>query len=182
MVIGVWLRRREDGTMHPYITRKLKEVSAARNRVFAGLKRNRPLSDNYEDIGLAGEWEFGRWCGIFPNTKPGKDGGYDFELPVVFTVDVKTSRKGDYLLVEEGKVKADIYVLVHYQEKETVDIDAREVWYTGAGELVGWTFATAIKAKSPRDTGRGVVNHAVPANELRPMVELERMMGKVKRG
>lgn len=165
-----------------FLSDRLKEVSEARNKVFAHLKRNRPLGKDYEDVGLAGEWEFGRFSGLFPKTKPGGDGGVDFELPVVFTVDVKTSRKGDYLLVEEGKVKADIYVLAKYQDEGGgVALEPEEVWNSGKATLVGWCFALQLKAYQPRDTGRGVINHAVPADALRPMDELKKMMGKVKR-
>lgn len=159
--------------MHPYIATQLREVAKRRNAKFAHLARNRPLSSNYEDVGVMGEWAFAEFCGLMPNTRGGADGGKDFEVPVVFTVDVKTSRKGDYLLVEAGKVKADIYVLVHYMGEAAGDSGSR---------LVGWAFATQIKALEPRDTGRGVHNHALPSEQLRPMAELEKMMGRIKRG
>ncbi len=168
--------------MHPYIRGQLKQVSLARNAVFAGLARNRPLSNNYEGVGLEGEFEFGRFCGLMPRMKPGRggDGGYDFELPVVFTVDVKTSRKADVLLVESGKVKADIYVLAKYDDEETICKDDGELVGTAAS-LLGWCWSTHVKSKPPVDTGRGIVNHAIPVEELRPMEELQKMMGKVKR-
>lgn len=168
--------------MHPFLDAKLREVSQARNAVFAHMKRNRPLGKDYENVGLCGEWEFGKFCGMMPNTRPGPDGGIDFELPVVFTVDVKTSRKGDKLLVEAGKVKADIYVLAHYTEEEQVDLEARTVWEVGSAKLVGWAFATQLKAREPYNTGRGIINYCMQADELRPMSELARMMGRVKRG
>jgi hypothetical protein len=130
------------------------------------------LGKDYEDVGLMGEWAFACFCGVMMKLEPGGDGGVDFELPVVFTVDVKTSRRGDNLLVEAGKVKADIYVLAHYTETDG----------EGTAALVGWTSQAMVKSYEPYDTGRGVVNHCIPAEKLRPMSELERMMGKVKRG
>lgn len=155
--------------MHPYIATQLRELAQRRNARFNHLPRNRPLSSNYEELGVMGEWAFAEFCGLMPNTRGGGDGGKDFELPVVFTVDVKTSRKGDVLLVEAGKVKADIYVLAHCNDDT-------------APRLVGWAFATQLKAIPAIDTGRGVINHALPASQLRPMEELERMMGRMKRG
>lgn len=158
--------------MHPYVRQRLRQVALARNAIFVGKASNRPLSDNYEEVGLMGEWAFAEFSGIMPRLKPGRggDGGYDFEVPVVFTVDVKTARKADRLLVEAGKVKADIYVLAYY------------VGDGGDVELVGWCWSTQVKAKEPHDTGRGVINHEVPVGELRRMEELGKMMGKVRRG
>lgn len=156
--------------MDAYIRQQLREVAKRRNAVFVHLARNRPLSSDYEEVGVVGEWAFAEFCGLMPNTRGGKDGGKDFEIPVVFTVDVKTSKRGDVLLVEAGKVKADIYVLAHYAEG-------------GDGcSLVGWAFATQVKAIPAVDTGRGIVNHALPAVQLRPMAELDRMMGRMRRG
>lgn len=149
------------------LSKLLTDLATKRNAVFAHLERNRPLSDNYEEIGLLGEWEFGKLCGLMPKTVVGGDGGVDFELPVVLTVDVKTARNPKCLLVEAGKVKADIYVLAHYGEDGV--------------RLVGWTSAQVVRSKEPIDTGRGVINHLVLASDLRPMAELERMMGKVRR-
>lgn len=129
------------------------------------------MSKNYEEVGLLGEWEFAKFCGLMPRTEPGGDGGYDFELPVVFTVDVKTARRSDRLLVEAGKVKADIYVLAWYMDDED----------GGECALIGWTSAAVVKAQEPRDSGRGIINHVVEADKLRPMAELERMMGAWKK-
>jgi len=151
--------------MHPYIRNDLREIAKRRNAKFVHLARNRPLGKDYEDIGLIGEWEFGKRVGIMPKLEPsvrGGDGGWDFQLPLMFTVDVKTSRKGDVLLVEAGKVKADIYVLVKYEEEEGCP----------QAEVVGWTWAATVMMVPPVDTGRGVVNHAVVASDLRPLSDL----------
>lgn len=162
--------------MHPFLEYKLREVSNARNAVFVNLARNRPLGKDYEQVGLVGEWEFGRFCGQMPRTRPGGDGGVDFRIPCTFTVDVKTSRKGYYLLVEEGKVKADIYVLAHYKATEDVDVENRTIWESGGAELVGWCWGHELAAVPPKDTGMGVVNHALTKKQLRPMDELKAMM------
>lgn len=168
--------------MHKVVREKFLEVVEARNAVFRGKARNRPLTEGYEEIGMLGEWEFGRWSGIFPRTKPGGDGGYDFQVPVVFTVDVKSSKRGDVLFVEAGKVKADIYVLAHVAYGEEVEVDSRTVWADPRTKLVGWCFASQVKAMPAKDSGRGIINHTLSASELRPMEELRRMMGEFKRG
>ena len=170
--------------MHPYISSQLADVARRRNAIFVNLPRNRVLTQGYEEMGVVGEWAFGKFCGLMPRVEPGRggDGGYDFQLPMVFTVDVKTSKKAESLLVEVGKVKADIYVLAHYHAPAQGD-DTGDTQYTRAeAELVGWTWASVVKAVEPRDTGRGVINHCVPRAQLRPMEELERMMAHVRRG
>ena len=169
--------------MHPYIRNDLREIAKRRNAKFVHLARNRPLSKDYEDIGLIGEWEFGKQVGIMPRLEPSKrggDGGWDFQLPLMFTVDVKTSRKGDLLLVEAGKIKADIYVLVKYEEEECVDVEARTITYLPKAEVVGWCWAANVRAAEPKDTGRGVVNHAVLAQSLRPLSELLAMVATLR--
>jgi hypothetical protein len=157
--------------MEPLIRQQLKRLSKKRNRCFAHLPRNRPWGKDYEDVGLLGEWEFGCFSGQMPKLKVGGDGGVDFEIPVVYTVDVKTARNPARLLVEAGKVKADIYVLAHFTEVED----------EAQATLLGWTSAHVVKSYEPVDTGRGVINHAVPADKLRPMDELRAMMGKVRK-
>lgn len=159
--------------MHPYIRSDLRAIAARRNAKFVHLARNRPLSKDYEDIGLIGEWEFGKQVGIMPKLEPSKrggDGGWDFQLPLMFTVDVKTSRKGDLLLVEEGKIKADIYVLVKYGEEEGCP----------KAEILGWTWAATVRMVAPVDTGRGVVNHAIPVESLRPLSDLLAMTATLR--
>lgn len=164
--------------MPPWLQEELCALARRRNRIFAGKKRNRPLGKNYEEVGLRGEWEFACFSGIMPKLMVGGDGGVDFEIPVVFTVDVKTSRKGDALLVEAGKVKADIYVLAHYVEADEASGEERTL---GDAHLLGWTFAANVKSVEPCDTGRGVINHRIPVEKLRSMDDLAKMMGKIRR-
>jgi len=169
--------------MHSYIAQQLKEVAKRRNAVFVHLARNRPLSSDYEEVGVMGEWAFAEFCGLMPNTKGGKDGGKDFEVPVVFTVDVKTSKRGDVLLVEVGKVKADIYVLATVVPDPLVmDDNKMAAVLRQKAVLVGWAWSTQVKVKEPKVSKFGIINHEVPRDELRPMGELERMMGRMKRG
>ena len=124
----------------------------------------RPLSENYELVGLAGEAEFATAYGLPLNLrrKPGGDGGVDFIIPLAFTVDVKCFRNPENLIQEEGKVVADIYVLAEYS-----DDDRRAV-------LLGWEYGANLARAPVRDFGRGIVNHHIHRDKLRRMGELGR--------
>jgi hypothetical protein len=157
----------------------VKEATKRRTAHFANSPRNRPLSKNYEEVGMWGEWEFGRWSGLMPRLEAGGDGGYDFVLPMYMRVDVKTSRRGDALLVEQGKVKADLYVLAKCDEEEVWTGD-KETSTVFLATLVGWCLATELLATTAMDTGRGIVNHSVPAAKLRKMEELRKFLTKLR--
>jgi hypothetical protein len=93
------------------------------------------------------------------------DGGWDFIAPLRAKIDVKCSRDRHWLLVEEGKVLAYIYVLAH-----CLDEKGR------CAELIGWTYKSAVLAVPPRPFPREIVNHVIPAEDLRPMEELHRLV------
>ena len=84
--------------------------------------------------------------------------GIDFLLPLYFTIDVKTAKKAYNLLLEEGKVLSDIYVLADYNGGDTF--------------LVGWEWGKILKQAPTKDFGYGVINHYIASEELRPMREL----------
>lgn len=152
----------------------VRETAAKRNAHFVNKATNRPLGRNYEETGMWGEWEFGKWSGLMPRLEAGGDGGYDFLLPVRLRVDVKASRRGDALLVEVGKVKADVYVLVKVEESE--ECQTQTATTTPTVKLLGWMWGMDLLSIPPKDTGKGVVNHKVLAKDLRPMEELKRIM------
>lgn len=103
-----------------------------------GSGRNRPFEervdyDNQADkrgvdpedrhiVGLMGEMAFAIYANIEIDAElvEWTDGGIDFEVSIAgveHTVDVKTSQKEPYALpVEEGRVKADYYVLGHLED------------------------------------------------------------------
>lgn len=146
-------------------------IAARREEIHADHATSRPLSDGYERVGLAGEFAFGEFCGIFPDLaeRPGGDSGVDFMLPLIFTVDVKTARKAYYLLHEQEKGFADIYVLAEYDDE------------TGRAVLVGWAWGAQLERAPIKDFGYGVMNHYIPRGELRPMSELSgRLCGIAK--
>lgn len=155
----------------------VKEVAKAKNAHFVNRPSNRPLSKDYEEVGMWGEWEFGKWCGLMPRLTPGGDGGVDFVLPVYLTVDVKASKRGDALLVEQGKVRADIYVLAKYEEKKEWTSD-KEYSMAPHTTLLGWATAQELLAISPVMSQRGIVNHSVPVEKLRTMESLKKLLSK----
>ena len=122
---------------------------------------SRPLSEDYEFVGLAGEIAFSELFDmpIDLRSLAGGDKGVDFTTRLG-TVDVKTARKAFNLIVEKGKVVADIYVLASYDGK------------TKAAELLGWEYGSVIKTWPIKDFGYGIFNHFMTASVLKPMSDL----------
>lgn len=150
--------------MSDVFTTWAKNVADEREAVHNNDPSTRTLTANTHLSGLAGEFEFGKVSGLMPDTsrKPKGDKGIDFRVPLVFTVDVKTRkyRVGEIdLLVEQGKVAADIYVMAVLHDD-------------GVTELIGWEWASVIQRCPTRDLGTGVINHWKPGRELRPMSQL----------
>jgi hypothetical protein len=152
----------------------LDAIAASRAACREHLPSSRPLSSGYERVGVAGEiWlrrfigapEVGHW------TRPegGGDGGTDLVIrcrmptgnPRNFRVDVKTARKPFNLIVEEGKVQADLYILLRYS-------DEAEACFP-----VGWEWASVMRRMPTKDFGYGVVNHYRHHTLLRKMDELQ---------
>lgn len=133
---------------------------------------SRPLSDGYEEVGLAGEVAFGQFCGLCPDfeLKPKGDNGVDFTVAIKMTVDVKTARKAGNLIHEEGKGFADIYVLAEFSDE------------TRKALLVGWELGRVLKAAPVKDFGYGVLNHYIPRAQLRSMETLGSRLAAIKFG
>ena len=129
---------------------------------------SRPLSEDYELIGLLGEVEFGKLTGQMVDLERRLDGdkGVDFVVPLNFTVDVKTARKAFHLIHEVGKGFADIYVLAQYDDG------------TKGVELIGWEWGAVLARAPEKDFGYGIRNHYIPADKLRPMSELVRRINR----
>jgi hypothetical protein len=131
----------------------------------------RILSKNHEYVSLVGEEEFSfqSGCPMDMTARPKGDNGIDFRVTLLidestrktFTVDVKTARWTHNLCVEVGKVRADIYVLAGYSDD------------TETARLVGWAWKpTVLAAKQGCNSGHAILNHKVPARELRKMGDL----------
>ena len=145
----------------------LQEEADARHEAHKDHASSRPFSEDYELVGLVGEAKFGVVCNQMPDLerKLDGDGGIDFVVPLKFSVDVKTFRKPYHLLVESGKVAADIYVLAGYDDD------------TKKATLLGWEWGAIIKRTPVKEfNGNGVINHYIHASKLRPMIELTKRM------
>ena len=134
---------------------------------------HRPLGPEHDAVGLAGEEAFASRYGYKVDHEYAQrgDGGADFAT-YYGTVDVKTYRKPAHLLVEKGKARADIYVLVRYVES---DGPAVEVCATA---ILGWAYLAEVLAAPVSDVGGfGVQSHALPLASLRGLPSLDDMFG-----
>jgi len=115
-------------------------------------------------IGLAGEFAFGQFCGLYPNMDKSKsDNGTDFELPLTLKTDVKTSLKyPPFLLLKTNAKVPDILV---------------QVWYNnGNPKILGWEWGSVIVTKPIKDFGCGVPSYYVSCDELKPMQQMEKRL------
>lgn len=145
---------------------------AARRRTAAGdgRKSQRKLSENYEMIGLRGEQALAEFLGVPMDLrdKPYGDGGLDYPVETggrVVRLDVKAFRQPKHLLVERGKVKADIYVLAGYIEQ------------ADHASLLKWATAAEVLAAPVSDRFAGVPDHYIKREKLRDLEELEVLLG-----
>ncbi len=153
----------EDSSGHLF-----SELPESRTNLHRDHHTQRILSENHDQVGVSGEFAFGEFSGLYPDTRPlaGGDRGVDFNVRLEFTVDVKTCRIPKNLIHEQGKPFADIFVLAKYDDE------------TGKAELLGWEWGAKLKAAPVRDFGYGIINHFIPTNELRPMEELKKRLAR----
>lgn len=148
------------------MSNQLQDDAADRTRLHQGQASTRPLSPDYDLVGLAGEQAFEDLTGCRRDrtARPAGDSGADFEVRLGMRLDVKTARKPVWLFVEQGKVQADIYVLAQYDDA------------THSAKLLGWAWAGEVRRAPVRDFGFGISNHYIPRENLKPMQTLlERM-------
>ena len=138
----------------------LQEIADQRSDSHIGHESQRILGEDHDLVGVSGETIFAKYFGLKINDeiKPEGDDGVDFLLGLNFTVDVKTARNPYNLIVEVGKPVADIYVLADYND--------------GDPYLLGWEWGKNLSQDPTRDFGYGVINHYIPAEELRSLDEL----------
>ena len=153
------------------------EEHARRRRVagqkLTGNRRHFGDPDFVHSIGVMGEKLVCEKLGLpFDlRDRPSGDKGHDIKVGGI-TVDVKTdSYEGENLemKVERGKVRSDAYILVHYDIK------------TAKLRIVGWEYGICIKRRPTKSYGYVTMNHFIPAQELRPWIELECRIKKVVR-
>ena len=140
----------------------LRKIAEEREAIHKDHTSSRPLSDNYEYIGLKGEAQFSEEFGINLDLKlrPGGDKGSDF-LTKLGSGDVKTAGKAYNLIVEKNKVDADIYVLAQYNDSNDKAI------------LLGWTIRNQVLDAPVKDFGYNIINHYIPKSKLMPMESLK---------
>jgi hypothetical protein len=134
--------------------------AAARSQVHidAG-NRRKPLSDGNEVVGVWGEAEFAQEFNQPLNLSliANGDAGYDFPVLIRYTLDVKTFRKPLNLIQDQGKVKADIYVLAEFTDEPM------------RARLLGWEWGETLAKAPVREFGHGRLNHYIPRENLRSM-------------
>jgi hypothetical protein len=151
----------------------LDNVAEQRHQRYMNHPQNAPLVDNYMVMAMAGEFAFGRFCGQMPDLEQRTkgDGGVDFSVPIVMTVDVKTISMGHQnLLHKVDKPMADLFVLAEY--------DAAK----GEAVLIGWTSATELRQNKPQKFGHDYENYHLHRSALRPMGELGGRLGSIQKG
>ncbi len=156
----------DNGSWQPSFDDFITLVANQREEIHENHSSSRPLSEDYERVGMAGEFAFGQFSGLMPDVeiRPGGDGGIDFTIGVRFTVDVKTARKPSNLIHEIGKPFADIFVLAKYDDE------------AGTATLLGWCHGSDLQTAPTRDFGFKVINHYIPAGDLKPMSMLKKRL------
>jgi hypothetical protein len=143
------------------------KIAEQRSNTHVGHASQRVLSEDYNIVGVSGEFAFGNKFNlkVDDSIKPSGDKGVDFVIDLTvgeeqrsFTVDVKTARLPYNLLLEVGKPVVDIYVLADYNNGDSM--------------LLGWEWGIKLSQASSKDFGYGVINHYISALDLRPMDEL----------
>ena len=142
------------------------EIAKAREELHSNHASSRPLSKDYDLLGVLGEIAMSLRYGVPFDAKlrPAGDGGRDVLLPMKFITDVKIARTPGNLIVEQGKVKAQLYVLGRHNEGTLPT-------------LLGWETRAAVLAAPVKDFGYGILNHYIPADRLRSMEHLDRRVG-----
>lgn len=122
-----------------------------------------------DDIGIRGELAFGEFSGLCPDLSVGmkSDGGVDFVVPLLYTIDVKSAKGRRNLIYRADKpLNADIYVLADVED--------------GKATLAGWAWKSQLERAEVRDLGHGIESRFVPREQLRPMSDLEARLWKTR--
>lgn len=142
-------------------TADLQGEAQARHKLHARQASSRPLSADYELLGLAGEVQGEADFGIRRDARllSAGDGRADFRLRSGLSGDWKVARKAYNLLMEADRPHADLIVAGLWHE------EGPWCWV----EWLGWERASRLKAVEPCDFGYGVINHYCPVDQLQPM-------------
>jgi len=142
----------------------LLEEANARHQIHEGQASSRPLSLDYELLGIGGEIQGETDFSLKRDARllVHGDGRIDFYLPDGRSGDWKVARKAYNLLMESDKPHADILVAGLWREDEF-----HWVWV----EWLGWEYRDELLKVEPKDFGYGVINHYRAVENLRPMSE-----------
>ena len=141
----------------------LRDIADTRARIHATDKSSRPMSDNYELVGLLGQREFSIRSGLPMDVsiRHEGDGGLNFRTRTGTTIHVSTARSPVHLLCEADKPAADIHVLAKVNDT-----------LTGA-TLLGWEYDRIMRMCPKRKMiSTGPWNHVMLARDLRPVDDL----------
>lgn len=136
-----------------------------RHALHEGQTSHRPLSKDYDMVGIAGEQAFAEFMGVEWDTELRPQGTNNINFTISGkTVNVATARHPKYLLVEVGKAKADLYVLAMYREGRPA-------------HLMGWATKADVLAAPKKDIGgHGIVSHYIAFQDLEPMDTLRDLL------
>ena len=150
---------------HQLDRHQLEQVARDRHKLHEGQASHRPLSTDYQLVGLAGEFAFGQkyFMDVDWTLRPAGDNGTDFKA-WIGNVDVKTFQKPIHLLVEVGKARADYYVLGGCKATGNVC----EV------QLLGW--ATKAEVLGAEQKTFDVLSHAIHQKKLHDMRWLDMLL------
>ena len=143
-----------------YTKQQLVHIADIRAAGKGNFQSCRPLSPDYEIIGVFGEAAFACKFDVPMDTTRRIDGddGYDF-LICTLRIDVKTAAKPYNLIIEKGKTDgADIFVLAGYNGN--------------GARLIGWEWNFIMVECPVKDFGYGISNHYKPSDNLRSMTSL----------
>jgi DNA polymerase I-like protein with 3'-5' exonuclease and polymerase domains len=147
-----------------FLKSKLQSEADNRHDAHKGQDSSRPLSENYELLGLIGEAQGEADFNVPRDSRilPQGDGRKDGEIHG-YSIDWKVARKAYNVLMEEGKPHADILVAGMWHE------DGDQCWV----EWLGWEWRDELKKVKAEGFGHEVLNHYRAVDNLRPMSEFK---------
>ena len=141
------------------------EIASNRHKTNQFSRTNRPLENEAERLGVAGELALANLLGL-QDYKPASKAptrGYQFDLGPGKHIKIVTSRTPGNLFVKEGKVTADVYILAGVTGEPVME----NVYF------VGWTHKQRVmEAKTVTPTRKGDYvqpAHQVPRDDLMGM-------------
>ena len=143
----------------------IRAIAKRRHDIHKNHASSRPLSKDYELVGLSGEIAFGEFADLKADLseRPEGDHGVDFTTPNGMTIDVKTARRAYNLIHETGKQFVDIYVLAQYDDS------------TERATLIGWEYGNTLAKAPSKNFGYGIINHYISKDKLRPMLDIKKV-------